>query len=154
MSILVHRIDFEKPGKPQPRPRVVTLPLGNFLQGLQRNDVLGIQLQNLLESVRRIFVHVFVEIASPKNDMGAGIVWPILNAPCDVLDGQVNIALLSVRIGKCRKPLFGVLSVALLELLDLRPICHGYSRCEECRRIVTNLVSGDENSNLKTADPG
>ena len=113
-----------------PRFPDVTLSLGYLLQGFQRNDVLGVEFQNPLKRAHRIVIRFFVEIASPQDDMSAGVVWPVLDAFLDILDGQVDFALLPVSVSECRKPLFRVLGVPLLELLDLRPICHGFSSVE------------------------
>ena len=93
-------------------------------QGLQRDDVLAVEIEHVEERGLR-GVHVaHVHVTAAQHDAGRDVVGMDLEAGAEEFEGALNLPVLAMHLGERRKrEALGVLGVPALELLDLAK-CH------------------------------
>ncbi len=112
------------PREPRTSASRVTGSLGYLAERPERNDILGIEVQDLLEHGGRLPIFTLVHQTAALNDVPARVRRAFLDPRDEDLDREFEVAVLAVHVGQGGEPLLGLLTEPLFELLYLALIGH------------------------------
>jgi len=124
-GVVVTRVDLDQLGQPLLRDLQPAAALADFGQGLQGDDVLGIEFQGLAERRFGLRVLLQIEAAAAQNDVAGDVIGVALQPDAEHLERPLVLAVLAVKLGQGSKrgPL-GILLPAALELFDVPAVRH------------------------------
>jgi hypothetical protein len=93
---VIHGVHFQEPLDPALCARDIAAQFRDLAQRFQRNDILGVDLEDVLERLRRFGVFALFHQAAAEHDVTTCVVGAHLEAATNVVKRQVDVPLFAV----------------------------------------------------------